>query len=392
MGVSAHTGRRHDIDVIRVVLFGALIVYHTGLIFGTRSWFLNADTPSRAVDLLLLSLHPWRLGLLFLISGISTAALAKRLGPGDIRSMRSRQLIPPLLFGIFVLVPPQIYIALKAASGLGFDMSYLNFWALYAQFGSITLNDGGPTSLVSLQHLWFIAYLWLYTVVLTSGMALASGLFSSIAGRVERLTQGRGLLVWPILYLAGLRLTLFPLFGETMDVGTDWYAHAVYFSLFAFGYLIADSERFWAAVVERRRQAALVAAVSLVGLGSLLILCPPDQRSIGAVVLYRIVRAAFQWSAIVAILGWCRVLIVAPHPVVTYLNKAVLTCYVVHQTALLVFAYWWTRNFGFGIGSFLIIVIATMVSCLLAYEAQRYLLRLVRAGVQRVVADPTLQA
>lgn len=126
MGRNGQAQRRHDIDVIRVVLFALLMVYHTALIFGTRSWLLQASTPNRAFDLLLLALHPWRLGLLFLVSGISTAALAKRLAPADIRKKRSLQLIPPLLLGIFVLVPPQIYLALKAASAT--DLPYLDFW------------------------------------------------------------------------------------------------------------------------------------------------------------------------------------------------------------------------------------------------------------------------
>ncbi len=377
MGRNGQAERRHDIDVIRVVLFALLMVYHTALIFGTRSWLLQANSPNRAFDLLLLALHPWRLGLLFLVSGISTAALAKRLAPADIRKKRSLQLIPPLLLGIFVLVPPQIYLALKAVSAT--DLPYLDFWEIYLRFGTITAQDGKAVSLVSLQHLWFIGYLWLYTVVLTLGLAFLRGWLSPFTAGLKHLLQGRGLLVWPILYLAVLRLVFFPIFGETMEVGTDWYAHILYFSLFTFGYVIAEDEKFWATAVGYRRHAALVAVVSLAILACLLVAYPPGARSLGVTVLHRVGRSMFQWSAMVAILGYGRALITGPHPVITYLNRSVLTCYVLHQTVLIAFAYWWMRNFGLDTGSFFLIVVATIACCLALYEVQRQLTRLLKA-------------
>jgi glucans biosynthesis protein C len=174
MGQESRAIRRHDIDFIRVVVFAMLMIYHTSLIFGTHTWLLHADIPSRSFDLISLASHPWRISLLFLVSGVTTAALAKRLSPGDIRGMRSRQLIPPLLFGIFVLIPPQIFAAMK--SGFGLEMSYLDFWATYLRFGTVILPNGAPTSLFSLQHLWFIAYLWLYTLLLTLCLVRGGGL------------------------------------------------------------------------------------------------------------------------------------------------------------------------------------------------------------------------
>lgn len=374
MGQGGRAMRRHDIDFIRVVVFALLMIYHTSLIFGTRGWLVHADIPSRSFDLISLASHPWRISLLFLISGITTASLAKRLSPGDIRGMRSRQLIPPLLFGIFVLVPPQIYIGLK--TGFGLEMSYLDFWATYLRFGTVVYQNDARTSVVGLEHLWFIAYLWLYTVVLTLCLARSGEWLARMSMRLSSLLRGCGLLVWPIVCLVALRLVVYPLVGETTDIRTDWYNHCVYFGFFAFGYLMADNEEFWTAVVARRGLAAVVAGLSLALITGLFVLYPPGDRAQLVIFLHRIGRSAFQWSAIVAILGVCRATITAPHPAITYLNKAMLSYYVLHQTVMLLFAYWLKQTYGFGNGSFLLIVAATAACCMLIYEVQRRTARL----------------
>lgn len=385
MGQVGLATRRHDIDFIRVVVFALLMLYHTSLIFGTHPWLLSADSPSRAFDLISLASHPWRLSLLFFISGITTASLAKRLSPAEIRRMRSLQLIPPLLFGLFVLIPPQIYIAMRASFDL--QMSYLEFWGIYLRFGTVIQPDGRPTSLFCLQHLWFIAYLWLYTAVLTLLLTAGASRLAGLAGRVSRMMSGSGLFLWPIAGLATLRLLVYPVFGETLEVTSDWYAHLVYFGFFVFGYLMADNEEFWAAVVARRGQAIVVAGVTLALITVLFVVWPPGNRSLGATLLHRLGRSAFQWSAIVAILGYCRLLIKGPNPVIRYFNRAMLTYYVLHQTIMLVFAYWLKQTYGFDNSSFLLIVMATAVSCMLLYELQRQAMLLLKGRGGLAVVD-----
>ena len=106
----------------------------------------------------------------------------------------------------------------------------------------------------------------------------------------------------------------------------------------------------------------------------------PKLRGTGLAVtmLHRTGRSAFQWSMIVAILGICRVSITAPHPVISYLNRAILSYYVMHQTVMLVFAYWLKQTFGLGNASFVLIIAATAAGCMLIYEVQRRTIRLLK--------------
>jgi glucans biosynthesis protein C len=371
IGMSGERGfaRRHDLDFIRVVVFGLVIIYHTSLIFGTRHWLINSPSSSRIFDIVSLMSHPWRISILFLISGIASASLASRLPPDRIRAMRTRQLIPPLLFGAFVIVPPQMYVSVMDSSEL--RISYLDFWLTYVRFGTITNESGVRISLFTMQHLWFLAYLWLYITALMLILEFRKEGPALVRPYLRVIMRGRSLLGWPALFLAALRLAVYPIFGETLVVQTDWYDHIVYFSFFLFGFVIADDETFWAAVVERRYDAVILAGLSLLAIVSLFLLAPPESRGMVMVALHRVGRSIFQWSAIVSILGFCRVQIRRPNRVVTYLNKAVLTYYVLHQTVLLLIAFWLKESFGLNGWSFVVIVLASAACCGLLYEVQR---------------------
>src|SRR5258706_4122391 len=97
------SGRRADLDWLRVGLFVGLIFYHEGLLY----------EPGRAaISVLLLATHPWRMSLLFLISGAATRFMADRLSAGRLSAERSLRLLPPLAFAALVLVPAQAYLAL----------------------------------------------------------------------------------------------------------------------------------------------------------------------------------------------------------------------------------------------------------------------------------------
>ena len=379
--------RRHDLDFIRVVVFGLAIIYHTSLIFGSRHWLINSTSQLRIFDIVSLMTHPWRLSILFLISGIATASLTSRLSPSKVRALRTRQLLPPVLFGTFFLVPPQMFLSFKDSSGL--EMSYLDFWFTYVRFGTVINRSGVEMPLVTMQQLWFLAYLWCYMTVLLLALELRPEIPAQLRTRLGAVLRGKGLLIWPAVFLAVLRLTIFPIFGDTLLPQTDWYNHIVYFSIFAFGFLIADDDVFWTAVVARRYEALVVAGVSLFVVVSLFLLYPLDSRGAAVVVFHRVGRSIFQWTAILTILGYCRVLITRPHPVITYLNRAILTYYVLHQTILVLIAYWLKKTYALNGWSFVPLVLVTMACSAVLYEMhRRWSQLLIRRALARSSLSP----
>jgi hypothetical protein len=73
------------------------------------SWGFHIKSAHRitALEPLMLVLNPWRLELLFLVSGVATRFMLRKYALGPLLRSRSARLMIPLVFGMLVIVPPQ---------------------------------------------------------------------------------------------------------------------------------------------------------------------------------------------------------------------------------------------------------------------------------------------
>lgn len=78
-------------------------------------------------------LNPWRLPLLFVISGIAVRYAAEKTAAGPFAWSRFKRLMVPLLFGSFFIVPPQTYFELLGKGVI--EPGYWDFYKLYVDFG-----------------------------------------------------------------------------------------------------------------------------------------------------------------------------------------------------------------------------------------------------------------
>jgi glucans biosynthesis protein C len=72
--------RRYDLDWVRISAFMLLIVFHVGMYYVTWDWHVKSPAASRAIEPLMMLSSPWRLSLLFLVSGVATAYLMEHKG------------------------------------------------------------------------------------------------------------------------------------------------------------------------------------------------------------------------------------------------------------------------------------------------------------------------
>jgi peptidoglycan/LPS O-acetylase OafA/YrhL len=91
--------RRYDLDWLRIAVFLLLILYHVGMYYVSWDWHVKSPHASRAIEPLMLLTSPWRLSLLFLISGVATSYLLERRGSRGFLGQRSVRLLIPLVFG-----------------------------------------------------------------------------------------------------------------------------------------------------------------------------------------------------------------------------------------------------------------------------------------------------
>lgn len=353
--------RHYGLDWLRIAAFALLIPYHAALVFAPAHWLINAREAVDGLVVPMALMTPWRLALLFAVSGFASAKLFAK--SGDVRAFltsRNARLLIPLAFAMVALLPVEIWI--RAQQG-GYTGTLLTFWTQdYWRWGTYW-----GVEMPSYEHLWFVAYLWFYTLLLCG--LLAAGLLPRTQRWFDDLTAGVGLLWLPIAGLVLAKVPLTFLLAEHGGVLTDWNAHATNFPLFLLGFLIAGGRYVWIDIARLWRQAALVAAISaIIIVHTDLNWAATEMPPHGWMALDRAARMAMAWSMIIMLFHGATVLFDRDHRWRKTLVEAVFPAYIVHQVAIVVIA-WWLQPVGGTrwLGEYALILGATLAICAVFY-------------------------
>jgi glucan biosynthesis protein C len=364
----ASSNRRIDLDWLRILAFGVLILYHVGMYYVTWGWHVKSPFASHALEPLMMLSAPWRLSLLFFVSGCATAFLHAKSSEGFVHS-RTQRLLIPLALGVWAIVPPQSWAEVTEA--VGYRDGYLHFLQLYAGgYGGFCRED--CLRLPTWNHLWFVAYLWCYTMVAAlAWWAIPQRHIDRAAAAVARCLRGPGLIVWPVAVLGAIRMALVARFPDTHALVDDWFEHVNYFSIFALGVLLARETGVWE---EIRRQRWMALVLALLGYGVVMAyfshfadVAPPQWMRQGQRLFY----ALDQWCAIVAALGFARQWNPADSRVRRYLTEAIFPFYIVHQTAIVLLAHFMKPLGLRPLVEGPLLIAATVAICLASFELVR---------------------
>ena len=360
--------RRIDLDWVRILAFGVLILFHVGMYYVTWGWHVKSPFASHTLEPLMMLSSPWRLSLLFFVSGCATAFLYAKSAAGFVRS-RTQRLLIPLALGLWVIVPPQSWAQVTEA--VGYHDGYLHFMSLYAQgYDGFCRED--CLRIPTWNHLWFVAYLWCYTMVAAlAWWAIPRRHIDRIGAAVARSLRRPWLIALPVAWLAAIRVALVARFPDTPALVDDWYLHAEYFSIFALGVLLARETAVWE---EIRRQRWIALALALVGWAIVTTyfahydkIEPPDWLRQAQRVCY----ALDQWCAIAAALGFARQWNPADSRARRYLTEAIFPFYIVHQTAIVLLAHFMKPLGLRPLVEGPLLVAATVAICFASFEIVR---------------------
>jgi hypothetical protein len=367
--------RRYDLDWIRVGAFFLLILYHVGMFYVPWDWHVKSPHPVEALEPVMLLTNPWRLTLLFLVSGAATRFMADKTTVAKLTGARVARLLPPLLFAMLVIVPPQSYyqVVEYIAAHPGTALTVDHFWTRYVTASGHWCSPDGCLITPTYNHMWFVAYLFLYTLALAVLLLVWRRLGEHVQMGVERVFKGLGLFVWPILFLGLLRGTLYVRYGETHALVGDYYVHAVSLSAFLLGFGLAKSEVLRERLVAARWPALTLAIAAYAGWAAFVWVYRGDTPipPPGLKLAMRFVHATDAWCAIVAILGFGAKHLNRGGPALRYLTLGVFPFYLVHQTLIVVMAHHLAK---LGLPQPLeaaILIVLTFAGCFATYEIVR---------------------
>lgn len=368
-GTHAHP-RRYDLDWLRVIAFGLLIFYHVGMFYVTWGWHVKSQYAGPLAEPLMTTVNPWRLALLFFISGVAVRFASDRAGMIKFTASRLFRLGVPIVFGMAVVVAPQTYFELRQAGLIG-----PGFMAFYPDY--LSFEQAWEVITPTWNHLWYVVYLLTYILMLAPLIPFMRrwswGGMGHLIGWVA--DHPLRLILLTILPFLGYEYLLTPNFPTTNALWGDWANHAHRLTIFVLGYFVAKNPNFWRGV-DKALPHALIAVVSLWVFGSVMEeIWPRIENTTGGQILAASEPALvvlYAWTAILSLLGLAQKFLNRPSPALRYLTGAVFCYYIVHQTITVAAGYWLTETYSLGpaVEPALLILI-TALGCVTSFEIAR---------------------
>ena len=326
--------RRHDIDWLRVIAIILVLYFHVAMIF-TAEWdfhIKNAET-----SYLWLEFNFWlsrfRMPLLFFISGYGTFLALRRRSNWQYIKERYLRLMIPLIFSMFVIVPPQIYFE-RITDDPELYSSFLDFYPQTFNFVPYPAGD------FSWHHMWFVIYLFFYSLI---GLPLFLLLKKeNVVLRIERFFAEGGFVRLLVLLIPTfiVYMTITVGQGRTNDLINDWAFHPYWFSFFLVGFVAGLSPSIWGKIGEHARTFLGLALLTIVLLNFFRWNRLEDGMNVTQFYLYRTLRPINVWMWILMAVGMAHRYLNKPSKILNYMNQAIYPFYIIHQTVIIAIGYY----------------------------------------------------
>ena len=328
--------RLRYVDAVRVWAVALVFVVHVAEVFNPwDEWHITNAERSRGAGEIALIAAPWVMPIIMLLAGVSAWYSLQRRGNGEYVRERVVRVLFPLVVGTLTLVPPQVYLERRLRGQ--FQGSFIEF---YPHFFQGIYPDGN----LSWHHLWFLAHLFLYSLI---ALPLFRHWRRSDGGRTmrwaARVSGAPGGILWLAVPLILERNLLWGLFPERHMLASDWSNHALLFVAYVYGFVLAGTPWLGRAIDAQWPRALTTALIGTVAvsIGAWVGVVPtriPPPYSLEYLAFWTL-YALGAWAWMVAILGMARRWLDRDSAVVRYGRRTGYTVYIVHQPIIVAVAY-----------------------------------------------------
>jgi len=321
------TNRQHYIDWLRVIATISIFVYHNSRAYDYGDWHIKNAQTSLGATQFVEFMNIWMMPLFFILSGASVYySLKRRNGGSFLKERFFRIMIPWLLTGMFLMGPTQVY--LERLSHGQFSGNFLQFFPHY--FDGL-YGFGGNFAWMGI-HIWYLMLLSVFSVILLpfflsrakTGISPAQSIAVKM-GKTWVLP-----LLWVPVAAAALLSGVIGL-GFTEQMGSwDILSYAMFFVL---GYMLFASTGLQEAVKKQGGWFLLAAVVfSAVHLILKFYVRPVFYEDID-------IRLLAAWGWIIGLFWLGGRFLNFTNRFLVHINEMVLPFYILHQTVIVVVAY-----------------------------------------------------
>jgi glucans biosynthesis protein C len=348
--------RRYDIDWLRVIAIGLLLIYHVAI--GFQSWgimiaFITTEKPWAALWTPMAMLNVWRIPLLFFVSGMGVYFAMQQRNWKELITERTFRILLPFVFGMIAIVPLHLFL-----------------WQHYYNMELSYVYDPG--------HLWFLANIFIYVLLLSPLLFfLKQNESGKVVGMIKKIfSNPLGLLIVISVFVAEA-LIIKPVPYELYAM--TWHGFFLGLLAFFFGFcFVLSGPAFWCMII-KWRWVFLGVAASLFALRLYYFEMTTPS--------YLIVTESQAW--IFTVLAFGNKYLNRPGKALTYLSKAAYPVYILHMIFLYLGS---TLIFPLPIAvplQFLLVLLFTVGGCFASYEIIRRV-RFLRPLFGMVMKTPSL--
>ncbi len=352
-----NTQRQYYLDWLRVITILLVFLFHCNRFFDFDDWHVKNATLSPVANFMSFFMVQWMMPIFFFISGASTwFALQSKTG-GKFITDRVKRILVPLVFGIFILSPHQVY--LERLSHHQFNGSLLDFLPKYF---SGFYAFGGNFAWMGL-HLWYLLLLFIFSLI---ALPLFLIIKKNRKNKSERRTASPLYLIAFVIILALPGYFMFPegFPGGRMWGGWNIIEHLFLFILGYYAFSKPEITKLWS----QYRYTFLILTI-LLTVGNLYLFANRIMFEFGTVfyLLKILLRAAVCFGWIYTLLGFAGNKLNYTNSNLKYGNEAVLPFYIIHQPVIVVIGYFVIQlQLPIGI-KYLVIVLVSFVVVMTLY-------------------------
>lgn len=294
------------------------------MIFNNSNWpiknNIRLDYLDGAMDFFTL----WRMPLLFLVSGVGTYyALGFRTRKNYLKE-RTVRLLLPYVFGVFMLIPIQVYYEKKDSY-----VSFLHF--LSELFNGIYPNGNFSWT----HHLWFLQYLFLMSIILIPFLNFfRDKRFIKFKDSIINFSKKKLGLNWLVLllFLSQIFLT-----GNEEFLAINLSKFLIYFLFFMIGFILVSDDKI-INIIEEQKQLYLFQTILII-----LMIFARNYLIYDVMILEYskiFLKTFLIWSCGITVIGYFKRYFNKDHRYRKPMNEGIYPFYLLHQPAIIIVGYY----------------------------------------------------